>query len=386
MQERLAEMKRKEAEAEAVEERKKKVVVGEVPDWAKTVKAGVDKDPKSEDKPVSTPSPVSTPAPANPPATAPLATAPLSAEGKTSPSPPPPPPPEDDYEDDDFEFDDDNSVVIGKDPEVKTPMRSARDEGERGLEQAPAPLEFNEIMDMSAINEDDADAPSLFYTSIEGGIMDNVDNMFENRAIGKDAELIKKDEDLLQFGDDDVDDSCYVKVMDDIAKGFLEGREHDVDDSGVRESLSKNFLRKHSEDMLEEVDEAIDAAAAEEDITFDVTSSVASSISIEQLEQSMQVPETSLKEERAILRNSERKKQTEDAVKQMRNKLSAMGFLSADEINPKTSNLDIEISMINEVMRPQTAPAASIAPTSTPESPITLTLQPLHPNTSTATP
>lgn len=375
MQERLTEMKRKEAQAVAeaeadtesnkVDEETKKgkqVVVGEIPDWAKTVKTVSD---------VASADSLSSP----PPAPAPAASA---DDDESSPSPsglPPPPPPEDDYDDDDFEFDDDNSVVVqvsknGRSPDDPPDTSNGEESTVKKSQQPepiavlPGPLEMNENMDMSAINEDDADAPSLFYTSIEGGIMDN---MFESKPIGKDAELVKKDDDLLMYGDDDVDDSCYVKVMDDIAKGFLEGRTTE-DDSEVRESLSKNFLRKYSEDMgvedpAKEVEETVGVSANDGEKTPDDASSVSSSISIEQLERSLQVPETSLKEERAILKNSERKKQTEKAVDQMREKLSAMGFLSEDEINPKTSNLDKEIATMNEALRPQTAP---VVPTAVP--------------------
>ena len=281
------------------------------------------------------------------------------SKNDVSESPPPPPPPDEgdgnDAYEDDFEVDDSNSDLCGgelrqdpvteKDSSAPPCSRGSNPESRiaatlgASISVAAGSFELEENMNIPV--EEDCDAPSMFYASIEGNIMDN---MFENKAIGKDEELVKKDDDLLQYGDDDdgAEDSCYVKVMEDIAKGFLEGRSGDGEDLDVRESLSKNF-RKNS---LNAVDDALeDPGSAGDSHANDSETESVLSITMEQLEESMQAPKTTLKEERAIMKNSEQKKQTENAVEKMRENLSAMGFLSPDEINPSTGKLDINLSL-----------------------------------------
>ncbi|GMH62952.1 hypothetical protein TrLO_g10666 [Triparma laevis f. longispina] len=269
----------------------------------------------------------------------------VEMEVERAPSPPPPPPPEgeegegegDRYEDD-FEFDED-AVVI-----EKGGVEGQGDELLRSSISVVAPDDENP--NLSVIEDDEhVTDPSLFYASIEEG---NMGGMFKKIAV-KGGEMIRKDEveeeeedddddDLIEFGEETVDDSCYKEVMEDIAEVEKE-EEGEIE---VEESLSKDYRKMRSQSESGEGEEDVD---------------------LEKLEQTLTEIEMSLKEERELVKLKEEKeekkegvaelmdqnkKKTENAVEQMREKLQAMGFLSPDEIDPKTVNLDKEIGLLSK--------------------------------------
>ena len=160
-------------------------------------------------------------------------------------APPPPPPAEDDdkYEDD-FEFDDD-AVVIQKGGEGGE-TSEVDDDLLRSSVSVVVPEDEN--VNLSVIeDEEGVTDPNLFYESID----ENLGGMFEKFA-AKGGEMVREEEDgvdgdqdtdLIEFGDDTIDDSCYKEVMEDLK----------VMEDQVRGSLSKDFrkLRSESEEASE---------------------------------------------------------------------------------------------------------------------------------------
>ncbi|GMI12991.1 hypothetical protein TrVE_jg4264 [Triparma verrucosa] len=328
MEERLAEKAKAAAVARAaavVSASEKQLKTEEVPGWAKTLKDAEEKRKEGVDATKALPAV---------PKDAWTKKKEKDSEVERAPSPPPPPPPEeeegdaDKYEDD-FEFDED-AVVIEK--------GGAEGEGDELLRSSISVVAPDDENPNLSVIEDDEHVtdPSLFYASIDEG---NMGGMFEKIGV-KGGEMVRKDEDdddddddLIEFGDETVDDSCYKEVMEDIAD--VEKQEERVGE--VEESLSKDYRKMRSQS---------DSGDGEEDMD------------LEKLEQTLTEKEMSLREERELVKLKEEKKEgvselmdknkkkTANAVEQMREKLQAMGFLSADEINPKTINLDKEIGLL----------------------------------------
>jgi hypothetical protein len=225
--------------------------------------------------------------------------------------PPPPPPPAEEGGDEDDSYEDDF-----EDAAEPTSQHSR-------LAAVSDDLLSSSLSIVDA-NDDEVDGedPSLFYTSVDcdAGIGD----IFEKNAVKNNDKLIRKDDDVVEYGDidDTTDESMYKKFVDDIAKNFVDNgcTDESVEDgdSIVRESISKDFLMMVKESKEKNASKGDAITATDDDHKED--------------EDEDFQPETSLRQEREALKLTEKKKATESALEKMNEQLSSMGILAMGTI------------------------------------------------------